>query len=120
MKIFITMILVACLASTVFAGGDTIYNKKQDTVQLFAPNFFQSVTAVQTSIDLKNTMAFEMDSTADCKVYLAPTNSKVGRIAIREFADISRIRGQGYGIGFAIYSGCTGTYSSMKGDSTGQ
>lgn len=120
MKTFITLLLVLGFALMAFAGGDMIYNKNRDTVQLFAPNFFQTITAVQTPIGLVNTMAFEVDSTVDCKVYLAPTNSKTDRVAMRILADAPRVMGQGYGIGFAIYSGCTGTYSSMKGDSTGQ
>lgn len=122
MKKLITLVMLFALASIAFAAdkADTIYNKQGQAVQVYAPNFTQALTAVQTSIDLTNTLAFEADSTADCKVYLSTTNSKTGKTAIRIQADMPRILGRGHNIGFAIYSGCTGTYSSMKGDWTGQ
>jgi len=122
MKKLITLTLILAFACSAFAAdnADTVYNKQGQAVQGFAPNFFQTLTAVQTSVDLANTLAFEADSTAACKVYLATTNSKSGVVAMRLQADTPRVLVRGHKIGFAIYSGCTGTYSSMKGDWAGQ
>lgn len=123
---FESVVLAVCLCmfvgTLVFAAdtADTIYNKQGQAVQIFAPNYFQTLTAVQTTIDLTNTMAFECDTTAACKVYLSPSNSKTAITPMRLQADIPRVLGRGHRIGFAIYSGCTGTYSAMKGDWAGQ
>jgi hypothetical protein len=119
-KLIITLLALLLISSNAFAEADTLYNKRGQGVQVFAPNNFQTLTAAQTSIDLTNTLAFEADTKSDCKVYIAPTNSKTSRVAMRLQADTPRIIGKGYTMGYAIYSGCTGTYSSMKGDYSGQ
>lgn len=103
-----------------FAGtADTIYNKQGQAVQAFAPNYFQNISTT-TTVDLSDTLYFEMESTTDGKMFLTSDGDKTGEVAITVTGGERRGYGKGYGIGFVTYSGCTGVHSSMRGDWTQQ
>lgn len=122
MKKLLVMLIVLSVTAIAFAGpADTIYNQRGEGVQVYAPNFFQTMTVNVTEFPLSNTLAFEVDSPTDCKMWIHGTTGQRGTTPQRVLADTPKLRGKGYGMAFVTYSGCTsGVYSAMKGDWSGQ
>lgn len=121
MKKLCCLLLLLFLISGVsaFGAADTIYNARGQAVQVYAPNYFSTLTIYNTLVDLSNTLVFAIDSTVDCIVRLSATSAKAP-VSNRVLADSYVNYGRGYGITYANISGCIGTYSAMKGDWTGQ
>jgi len=114
-----TILLLVVAVVSFAADGDTIYNSRGQGIQVYAPNFFQNISSAAQQVNLEKTKIFRMDSTVDCSMYLTPTTSTSGAIAYRILADTPVTVGRGYGIWYVTFNGCSGVYSSMRSDWTG-
>jgi hypothetical protein len=120
-------VLLILLAITVYVTsadaapqtkGQLPYEEGGSAVQAFAPNFFQLLTVASTSLELKDTMTlyWEIYSPVQCIAYIAATNSKAG-VAFTVPANERIGQGRGYGMTYAIYSGCAGAdYRAARGN----